>query len=279
MVVDVHAHLLDHHTDMDESFLAATGHSKTGGVDLTSRWEKYEAAAPDGTMAIVFGGKARLSGFWVDDTKVAAFAAQHPNSVIGFMGIDPTQPGWQDEMIYAHRELGLRGIKIMPMYAGFDPTSPEFDPLWTYASQNGLPILSHTGTTFVAQAVLDYARPGLFDNVARRFPDLKLILAHLGHPYEGECLATIRKHPNVYADLSALHYRPFQLWHSLRLAQDYGVTHKILFGSDFPFTTVQDSIDGLRELTEVEITGLPRLDPVLVDAIIDRDALELLGLR
>jgi hypothetical protein len=278
MVVDVHAHLIDQNTDMDESFLAASSHSKTGGVELNTRWEVYEAAAPAGTVTIVFGGKARLSGFWVDDEKVAGFAAEHPESVIGFMSVDPTQAGWHNEMVHAHRELGLRGIKIMPMYAGFDPSSSELDGLWAYASENRLPILTHTGTTFVTQAVLDYARPGLFDLVARRFPDLKLILAHLGHPYEGECLATIRKHPNVYADISALHYRPFQLWHSLRLAQDYGVTHKILFGSDFPFTTVQESIDGVRALTEVEISGLPRLDPELVEAIFNRDSLDLLGL-
>ena len=32
---------------------------------------------------------------------------------------------------------------------------------------------------------------------------MKIILAHLGHPYEGECVAVIRKHPTVYADVSA----------------------------------------------------------------------------
>jgi predicted TIM-barrel fold metal-dependent hydrolase len=279
MVVDVHVHLLDQHTDMDEAFIAASGHSKSGGVDLTTRWPEYEATATDDTVAIVFGGKARLSGIWADDAKVAAFAAEHPDTVIGFMGVDPTQLGWYEGMVHAHRELGLRGMKIMPMYAGFDPSDEAFDPLWQYASDNGLPIVTHTGTTFVPQAVLDYARPVLFDRVARRFPDLKLVLAHLGHPYEGECLATIRKNPNVYADLSALHYRPFQLWHSLRLAQDYGVGHKILFGTDYPFTTVTGTMDALRALTEVEIRGLPTLDPELVEGIIHRDALTLLGLR
>jgi predicted TIM-barrel fold metal-dependent hydrolase len=278
MIVDVHSHLLHHH-DMDDSFLSASGHSKPGGVDLDSRWELYRQEAPEGTVSIVFGGKARLSGLWADDAETAKLAVAHPDSVVGFMGIDPTQAGWQDEMRYAHQDLGLRGIKVMPMYAGFDPSAPECDPLWEYASANGLPVLSHTGTTFVPQAHLDYARPGLFDRVARRFPELRLVLAHLGHPYEGECLATIRKNPNVYADLSALHYRPFQLWHSLMLAQDYGVTHKILFGSDFPFTTVNSSVEGLHRLLDVEISGLPRLDGELVDGIIHRDALELLALR
>jgi uncharacterized protein len=280
VVVDVHVHVMDQEEDLEESFVEASGHSKsTGGVELTTNWDAYQASATPDTVAFVFGGKARLSGMWVDDEKVARFAASHPDNVIGFMALDPTQPGWEDEMIHAHRDLGLRGIKIMPMYAGFDPRDRDFDRLWRYASDNGLPILSHTGTTFVQQAVLDFAHPGLFDEVARRFPQLTLILAHLGHPFEGECLATIRKHPNVYADLSALHYRPFQLWHSLRLAQDYGVTHKILFGSDYPFTTVSATIEGLRALCEVEIKGLPPLDRSLVEDIIDRDTVQLLGLR
>ena len=55
----------------------------------------------------------------------------------------------------------------------------------------------------------------------------------------------------MYADVSALHYRPFQLWHSLRLVQDYGVWSKLLFGSDFPFTTVDESVAGLRRVVAV----------------------------
>ena len=73
----------------------------------------------------------------------------------------------------------------------------------------------------------------------------------LGHPYEGECVAVARKHPNVYADISALHYRPFQLYHSLMLVQEYGVWDKMLFGTDYPFTTVNATIDGLRDLNDM----------------------------
>jgi predicted TIM-barrel fold metal-dependent hydrolase len=63
---------------------------------------------------------------------------------------------------------------------------------------------------------------------------VKIIMAHLGHPYEGECVATFRKHPNVYADVSALHYRPFQLYHSLMLVQEYGVWNKVLLRYGLP---------------------------------------------
>ena len=165
------------------------------------------------------------------------------------------------------------------MYAGFRPDDPRLDPLWRYATRHRLPVLLHTGTTFVAQAPLECTLPRHVDAVAIRFPEAKIVMAHLGHPYEGECVATIRKHPNVYADVSALHYRPFQLYQSLMLVQEYGVWDKLLFGTDYPFTTVNASIDGLRRLNDMTRgTGLPRLDERAIEAMIGRDALALLGI-
>jgi uncharacterized protein len=281
MIVDAHSHLFHHHEDFEDRFITESKRAKGDGseVDMTVRWEDYLAQAPPDTVAITFGGKARRAGMWVNDDKIATHAAAYPDSVIGFLSIDPTQPGWQDELRFGHQELGLRGIKIMPMYAGFDPANPEYDDLFAYAESNGLPVLAHTGTTFISNAPLEYARPVHFDDVGMRHPDLPIILAHLSHPYEGECIAMIRKHANMYADVSALHYRPFQLWHSLRLVQDYGVWHKVLFGSDYPFTSVNASISGLRELVAVPgIPGLAPLDGDAVESIIFRDALSLLGL-
>jgi predicted TIM-barrel fold metal-dependent hydrolase len=125
------------------------------------------------------------------------------------LSVDPTQSGWEREMEEGHRGLGLRGIKLLSMYAGFRPDEERLDPLWRYATKHQLPVLLHTGTTFVSQAPLECTLPRHLDKVAIRFPDVKIIMAHLSHPYEGECVVTIRKHPNVYADISALHYRPF----------------------------------------------------------------------
>jgi hypothetical protein len=165
------------------------------------------------------------------------------------------------------------------MYAGFSPNSADLDYLWQYASKHGLPVLCHTGTTFVRQAPLKHTLPGLIDDVALRFPEVKIIMAHLSHPYEGECVVTIRKHPNVYADCSALHYRPFQLYHSLMLLQEYGVWHKLLFGSDYPFTTVDASLTGMRNLNKMlEGTALPRLDSDSMEQMFERNTLQLLGI-
>ena len=281
MIVDVHSHAWRFPDHFGADFLAQARRAKAGGeVDLTVRYEDYRRLATDDTRTIVFGGKARRSGLWVDDAYVAEYVAAHPQKLIGFLSVDPTQDGWQCELEAGHQELRLRGIKLLPMYAGFRPDDDLLDPLWEYADRYRLPVLLHTGTTFVAQAPLDCTLPRHLDRVAARWPEVRIVLAHLGHPYEGECVAVIRKHPHVYADISALHYRPFQLFHSLMLVQEYGVWHKLLFGTDYPFTNVRATIDGLESLNAmVEGTRLPRLDVRAIDELVHRDSLRLLGLE
>lgn len=280
MIIDVHSHVWEYPRHFGDAFRRQAIRARAGvEVDLTVRYEAYRASCSPDTRTIVFGGKARLSELWVDDRYVADYVSKQPDTLIGFLCVDPTQDGWEREMREGHESLGLRGIKLLPMYAGFRPDDVRLDPLWRYATHNRLPVLLHTGTTFVAQAPLECTLPRHIDAVAIRFPDVKIIMAHLGHPYEGECVATIRKHPNVFADVSALHYRPFQLYHSLMLVQEYGVWEKVLFGSDYPFTTVNDSIAGIRKLNDMlEGTRLPRLKAEEIEAMIYRDSLRVLGL-
>ena len=281
MIIDVHSHAWAYPQHFGDDFRRQASLARGGSpVDLTVRYEAYRASATEDTRTIVFGGKARLSGLWVDDRFVARYVARHPGTLLGFLSLDPTQDGWLSELREGHEELGLRGIKLLPMYAGFHPDDRRLDPMWSYAQRHAMPVLLHTGTTFVAQAPLECTLPRHLDTVAIRFPQVKIILAHLGHPYEPETVAVIRKHPNVYADVSGLHYRPFQLYHSLMLVQEYGVWHKLLFASDYPFTTVRASIDGLRALNQMlEGTALPRLDRGQLEDLIHRDSLGILGLE
>ena len=281
MIIDVHSHAWAFPDHFNEDFRRQARRARPEvEVDLSVAYEAYRASAPENVRTVVFGGKARLSGLWVDDQYVAEYVRAHPDTLIGFLSVDPTQPGWEDELYDGHQQLGLCGIKLLPMYAGFRPDDRSLDPLWTYAQSHGLPVLLHTGTTFISQAPLECTLPRHLDAVAIRFPEVKIILAHLAHPYEGECIAVIRKHQNLFADISALHYRPYQLYQSLMLAQEYGVWDKLLFGTDFPFTTVSASIAGLRGLNQmVAGTNLPRLNEEQIEAMITRDTLRLIGLK
>jgi predicted TIM-barrel fold metal-dependent hydrolase len=62
--------------------------------------------------------------------------------------------------------------------------------------------------------------------------------------------------------------------------QEYGVWHKLLFGSDYPFTTVDASLDGMRKLNDMlEGTKLPRLNTEKMEEMFQRDSLRLLGIE
>ncbi len=283
MIVDIHSHVWAFPDHFSEDFRGQASMAQGGAeIDLSTPIERYWATCPDddAVVRVVFGGKAKLSGLWVDDAFVAQHVREHADRLLGFLALDPTQDGWQDEMRHGHQELGLCGIKIMPMYAGFVPQDERLDPLWQYATEHGLPVLLHTGTTFVRQAPIACTYPRHLDEVAIRFPDVKIIMAHFGHPFEGECIAVARKHANVYTDISALHYRPFQFFHSLMLVQEYGIWGKVLFGTDFPFTTVNATLETLRELNQM-FGGQDRrtqLNQEAIEEMIHRDTLKLLGL-
>lgn len=280
MIFDVHSHAWRFPADFSEDFLRQAGRARPGvAVDLSATYEAYRASAPEDTRTVVFGGKARLSGLWVEDRTVAEYVARDSDRLVGFLSVDPTVDGWEREMRDGREGLGLSGIKLLPMYAGFSPDDERLAPLWRYAEREGLPVLLHMGTTFIAQAPLAFTLPRLIEPVALRYPGVRMVMAHLGHPYEGECVVTMRKHANVYADVSALHYRPWQLYNSLMLVQEYGVWDKVLFGTDFPFTTVDASVAGIRGLNGMlEGTALPRLDVDAIERMFHRDTAGILGI-
>jgi uncharacterized protein len=281
MIIDVHSHAWDFPRHFSPDFCQQASRARAGqDVDLTIRYDDYRRTASEDVRTIVFGGKAKLSGLWVDDRYVADYVAAHPDTLIGFLSVDPTQPGWEEELEFGHQELKLRGIKLLSMYAGFRPDEPRLDPLWQYAQRHQLPVLLHTGTTFIAQAPLECTLPRHLDVVAARFPEVRIIMAHLGHPYEGECVVTARKHPHLYADISALHYRPYQFYHSLMLVQEYGIWDKVLFGTDYPFTNVDATLAGLRTINRMlEGTALPRINEEAIERMISRNTLSVLGIE
>ncbi|HJN88832.1 MAG TPA: amidohydrolase family protein, partial [Verrucomicrobiota bacterium] len=176
MIIDAHSHAWKYPDHFQKDFRMQAIRAREGQeVDLTVNYDDYRATAPEEVRTIVFGGKARLSGLWVEDQYVADYVAAAHGTVIGFLSVDPTQDNWQEEMRHGHQQLGLRGIKLLPMYAGFMPDDPMLDPLWEYAAEHQLPVLLHTGTTFVSQAPLACTLPRHLDPVAIRHPKVKII--------------------------------------------------------------------------------------------------------
>lgn len=277
---NIHAHVWDPERHIGAKTRAEADRSRGGPMDLSTDFDDLMADGEHFERTVVFGLKARLTGYWVPDDYVADFVARAPHRLVGFACCDPTEDGALEELRVGIEELGLVGVKMAPMYAGFDPRDRRCHPIYAYCQEQGLPILYHSGTTFNAAAPLGFSRPWLFDEVAIRYPELRMVLAHVGHPFADECLVVIRKHPHVYADISALFYRPWQFYNMLISAQEYLVTGKLLFGTDYPFTRAEESIAGLRNANAViGQSGLPQVTRETIQGILERDAFQLLGIR
>ena len=106
-----------------------------------------------------------------------------------------------------------------------------------------------------------------------------MIMAHLAHPWQRDPAMVIRKHPNVYADISGIWHRPWQGYEAMIVCIEWGVTDKLVFGSDYPLWKPADAVEGFRALnSHVAGTPLPQIPSRIIDQILERDILEQLGL-
>ncbi|HET9224393.1 MAG TPA: amidohydrolase family protein [Roseiflexaceae bacterium] len=297
MIIDVHTHPPQYKDGVPEEQVVWNHVWRPDrSVRATTSWQDYLDAQGPADISIVFAiawhpGMAvpTISSQATGDTSwyqgnindaVATFVAAHPDRLIGFMALHPHDPACLDEFERCRTHLGMRGIKLGANYQNFDPLEARALAIYERAQRNGLPILFHQGTSPVREAPIRLSYPLLMDEIAIRYPDLKIVMAHVGHPWQVDTCVVIRKHPNVYADVSANFYRPYSFWEQMIKATEWNVLDKLLFGTDFPVTTVQETIDGLRRVNQVvEGTNLPRVPEEKIEQIISRDALGLLGLR
>ncbi|HEY8454489.1 MAG TPA: amidohydrolase family protein [Actinopolymorphaceae bacterium] len=288
MIVDVHNHTPTHRDAVPpDERLEFHGWRSDRPVVTTNSWADFDRDQSAADITIVFN-------IAVDDPLTATglpyppertndataeFVAAAPHKRIGFMSVNPTAPGVFDE-VERCRERGLVGVKLGPNYQNFDPLCEEARAFYRYCEREGLPILFHQGTSPIRSAPLRYAHPLVMDEIALEFPELRVVMAHMGHPFVRETVAVIRKHPHVYADVSSIYLRAWLAWEALTFAWEWGVTHKLLFGSDYPIATSAEAMAGLRRVGDIVAgTKLPRVPPEAIEEIIHADALSALGLR
>ena len=288
MITDVHSHVPSHVDAVPPE--EETWESKMRpdrAVRLTTTYDDFFEAMEPVDRVISFGiampadrpaviGEKDMKK--VNDT-TAALVARAPQKVIGFMSVHPDEPAALDEMERAYGDLQLRGLKLGPNYQNFDPLGENARRMYSRAQEMKLPVLFHQGTSPIRDAPIRYAHPLVMDEIAILFPELRIVMAHIGHPWLEDCLVVVRKHPNVYADISGRFYRPWSFYNGMRLAYEWSVINKLLFGSDYPITTPQETMDGLRHLDHfVRQHHLPEVPLELIEGIIHRNSLELLGL-
>jgi predicted TIM-barrel fold metal-dependent hydrolase len=280
-IIDMHVHIFFQDTKPEKPVFTPRGRNSArpdGDVQMNASWDqfKYDMGAVD--KAVILHVAREDAGTKGND-QIAAVAKRWPEKLVPFGSVNPTYVGALDEFKRSIKELGFKGCKLSPIYQKFEPMSAAACRIYTKAQEWGVPLIFHTATAQNSDVPLKYANPVAFDDVAYAFPDLKIIMAHFGHPWQRECLVMARKHPNVYIELSANYYRPWSLYQSLVLAMEWGLTDKIFFGTDWPYTTARETMAGLRNLKKFGQGGNPTIPEQVIEGIIYRDALQMLGIE
>ena len=278
MIFDCHTHLVNP-SCLGGEFISDAKRAWGEDYEMDCSPEQHARQMSECDGAIVLAMDAEEIGFFAPNSFVAEYVARDPSRLIGFASVNPNRENPEKILEHAYRELGLKGLKLAPIYQFFDPRDQKCFPLYAKAMELGMPVMWHQGTSYVQSGPLEFCNPVFIDTIARSFPNLTMIIAHLGHPWTSETACVVRKQRRVFTDVSALGTRPWQLYNALICALEYGIADKLLFGTDFPFFTCNQTIDVLRRVNViVEGTNLPRVPEQVIEAIIHRDTPGILGL-
>lgn len=246
-IIDAHAHLIDEPRYLD-GLLAA-----------------MDAA---GIERVCVSGLGPLFGMQ-DNTAVEAALRAHPDRILGAVYVRPGVDG--PEKTRWGREHGFRMVKVTCPLAPYN--DPAYFPIWEQAASSGMPVLFHTGIVS-PKAVGRGAgvsswnmQPMMLEPITREFPDLKVILAHLGVNHNQDAAELARMRPNVYVDITGEpggwreRMKAMGLDHWLWWP---GAFDKLIFGTDVHHSKIQQILDediaiydalGLDEKTRTQILG------------------------
>ncbi len=253
---------------------------KQSWPELRTTPEAHDEATSCVDLSFVVGFRSEFLNAHLSSETVASFVGRAPNRRIGFAGIDPMQREAILEIDKAV-DLGLSGVAISPAAQNFHPANSRAMRIYEYCEKLGLPILVEQGIHLSLSAVtLEYARPTALDEVARVFPNLKMVLCQFGSPWIDELILMVGKHANLYTDTSGIVGKPWTLYNALLRSFEAGVLSKVLLASGFPFETPEQAIKRVYSVNTYSVgTELPSIPRAQLREVVERDALDCLGLQ
>jgi predicted TIM-barrel fold metal-dependent hydrolase len=193
---------------------------------------------------------------WVSNGEMARVVETHPDRFMYQPNVSPIKfKGVKNTIRELEYWVKERGAKIFKFYPPEDTymNDPDLWPFYEKAEELDIVLDIHTGFCWVPPGKSKHALPLQLDDVARDFPDLRIVAFHMGYPYCDDLNMVAMGHPNVYVCLSLL--VPWALSAPRKFAKILGEAmrfvgpDKIIWGSDYAGFGIQiaGAVQGLRE--------------------------------
>ena len=269
---DVHVTECVGTTDELVAQMRSTGISKAVVVNLFSAIAARESALAAGEK------NPKDIDAWVIEEMIGynrwscELARQH-DGLVPFVAADPAAlPGEEGaKHLRDMVEQGAAGVKLHGAFQIFQMSDERLWPMYAACQELGAPIIAHSGPDRGKQG---FAEPRAFGKMLKAFPDLRVVLAHLGGGVWQQVLEIAQTYPNAYFDCCEIMewtgspYGPSEKQLG-QLIKDIG-SHRVMMGSDFPWYDLDHSID--------RVMSLPVLSVEEKAGIVGANAVDILGL-
>ncbi|MFC1824675.1 amidohydrolase family protein [Thermodesulfobacteriota bacterium] len=184
----------------------------------------------------------------------ACKAAIDNRNLAALIGVDLLQN--RDEMVEEVetkvKTFGAKGLKLHPIFNEFNPWDKKMWPVYSKAQELEIPILFHSGVSEFSGYDSSYSHPDQFEDIANSFPDLTIVLAHLGKGFFKEAVELANRCTNIFYDTSACFSEPGQdiekLTKEIRdIIKKIGI-ERVMFGSDWPWFNPSNDIAIIRNM-------------------------------
>ena len=153
------------------------------------------------------------------------------------------------------------GVKLFPGFELFYPDDSRCHAVYEVCVRHTIPVVFHSGETMGEAWREKYNHPHEIAKVARRFPALRIMIAHFSQPHLAACRDTVLACPNVYVDISGLaHPSVIEACGQEAIAHNLESVavqqpEKVLFGTDWPLCDVREH---LQLVTSLPVSDIAR---------------------
>ena len=180
--------------------------------------------------------------------------------IFSFGGIHPDFENWKEELVRI-AGLGLKGIKIHPVYQHVNQDDIRYLRIMDLAGELGLIVLTHGGID-IGFPEMDCCSPRKILSALKQVGPVKLVAAHMGGWKEWDDAEELLSETDIRLDTSfstgilsplddgfhdAEYLEMLTEDRFIRMVRKFGAG-RILFGTDSPWSSQKDSIDWIRNL-------------------------------
>lgn len=155
----------------------------------------------------------------------------HPR-IIPFGAMHPGYPELREEAARL-RAAGIKGVKLHPNWQGYRPEDPISFPMYEALIENGMIAFFHGGDELEKWLTEIVSTPKALSEVHDRYPDLKLVIAHMGGFRMWDDVEKYLVGRDIYMDTSFCMPEDLDDEEFVRLMREHGI-EKILYASDSP---------------------------------------------